>query len=523
MQPFDDRLSVETDSQNEEVITFLRHAHGILVGTEPAASQQKQALASVRQRLLETRQDTPEIVEAHSHRPPLLLVDMTSTPEKALLLPTRGTSSTRKGGWQRSFSLIAAALVAALVVGSLLTVLSTAKQSQMGTTPGGQAIYALSGGWMQKINIVDGSLLWKHRVSTQRQNYTTFTVAENGIVYITAQQKLFALKTSNGSLLWSKNIDGIGGARPIVGNNKLYLILWKDVAKYDNHTTLEAFNALSGKMLWQYERNGLLSSFAVLNDTIYVGRDLSLLPMNNTNLQANFYLLALRAADGSEQWHVHLDDPSLVSSSGGITVVNGKIYVEGNRKVKTGKADADFQSYIYAYSAGDGTFLWRSPVPGPGYAQVSFVEQNVVYVNSSNGLSALNEQNGRLLWTHTGGRLDGSYAFQKDKIFGAETRPDGVYLVEMNALNGAVIAQHRIKTQTIASIQLTPVMANAQKPIQAFAAAFIFTATLVSPNVTYMMTTLDNHLEAFSNTTGKRLWSTSLPGEPHPIILDLAA
>jgi hypothetical protein len=35
--------------------------------------------------------------------------------------------------------------------------------------------------------------------------------------------------------------------------------------------------------------------------------------------------------------------------------------------------------------------------------------------------------------------------------------------------------------------------------------------------------TPDGHMEAFSNGTGKRLWSIQLPGPPWPIILTYTA
>lgn len=69
-------------------------------------------------------------------------------------------------------------------------------------------------------------------------------------------------------------------------------MLWKDSSKYDDHTSLEAFDALSGQQIWHYDHNDLFSNFAVANDTVYSALDLNPSPINN-NFHANFDLFAL--------------------------------------------------------------------------------------------------------------------------------------------------------------------------------------------------------------------------------------
>src|SRR5260221_6334420 len=295
MQSFDDRLPAEMDPQNEELIDLLRQVHGVPAGAEPEPEQQALALASVRQRLLAR-------LAASSPNSALRLVEINEAPEAPSLLAQKSAVPVGRHGWPRRFALIAASLVVALLVGSMLAIFRLAKPGPSAATRGPAAIYVVSGGWLQKFNAQDGALLWKDQVAGNDKP------AGNGIVYVAVQQKLLALKASDGRLLWSEDIDGVTGAKPVVENSTLYLLLWKDGTKYDNHGSLEAFDALSGRRLWHYD-GPLLSRFAVVNQVGYGGLSLS-------DNRANFDLFALDAANGSQQWRVHIDDPSITSTSG---------------------------------------------------------------------------------------------------------------------------------------------------------------------------------------------------------------
>jgi len=120
MQPFEDLSSAEMDPQNEDLLVFLHQVYDIPVGADPEPAQRELALAKVRQRLLESRREPAK-------QPVLRLLDGAETLDSQALFLQQRTNVTRKSGWKRSFALLAAALLVALIVGSLLTVFNLTK------------------------------------------------------------------------------------------------------------------------------------------------------------------------------------------------------------------------------------------------------------------------------------------------------------------------------------------------------------------------------------------------------------
>lgn len=506
MQTFDDLSPVEMDPQNEDVIAFLSQVHGQPAGAEPTPEQASQALARVRQRLLTARLELLEVV-GESERVPeqtLRLLETAHEPEEVPLPHAVSVLPAHRRGWQRRFSLLAASLTLMLVVGSMLVVFNLASPGPAGS--GQQAVYAFTGGWLQKFDAQTGALFWKKQILPD--NLDALNAANNGLVYVLMQQKLFAFKESDGSLLWDVSIDGTGFDKLIVDHTRLYVMLWKDGSHYDNHTSLEAFDALSGQRLWHYDHNGLYpNNFAVASDMVYGVFDLNPEPVTD-NVHANSVLFALHATDGSEAWHKSIDDPSLSSVGGVLAVANDTLYI-------TEYSATSYSPYLYAYNASNGAFVWRSPalqhgqIPAlaePYTDSLFFIGSQRVYIFTDGVLSALDEQNGRLLWKHAGGLLSEKYTLVGNTIFSGETHSDGNYIVALNALTGQITAQHRIgtfKPQIKMENGWTTFSENDLK----------FATMLVSPDITYVMSP-DRHLLAFNNATGKQFWSALLAGTP---------
>ena len=111
----------EMDQQNQRLMQDLRRMY-------PTRAQVAQPLARVQQRLFHSGDGTPQ--------------DEVSTPPPPLSLRTRqarGSTANPKGkAWQRRVGTLAAAVFAALLVGTLVLVLNLAHQSRTGgpTTPG---------------------------------------------------------------------------------------------------------------------------------------------------------------------------------------------------------------------------------------------------------------------------------------------------------------------------------------------------------------------------------------------------
>jgi outer membrane protein assembly factor BamB len=121
------------------------------------------------------------------------------------------------------------------------------------------------------------------------------------------------------------------------------------------------------------------------------------------------------------------------------------------------------------------------------------VAQGILYTPFQKGIYALNEQNGKLLWSHSSKVSSGvSFALNDGKIFGTENDGKGDSIIELDASNGKLIAQHPIEAS------IAPSNGNGLK-----------SADLVSANATYVISP-ESNLDALDNQTGIRLWSVSL-------------
>ncbi len=522
MQPFDDRSPDELDPKNEKVIAFFKLAHDLSAKPALEPEQETHALDRVRRRLLEVQQrqdehlwNMPELDEINAE------ASLSSEP-RPLALP--------KQGWSRRFALLAAVLVLTLIVGSLLTVVTLKKQAAFTAAGGQQPVYALSGGWLQKFAAQNGSLLWKSQVqiSNHQAGLRTFTPASNGVVYISADQKIVALSANDGHLLWSSAVDGEIDSRPVFENTTLFVIVKKSSTNKTTHTSLEAFDAVSGKQLWQYAQDGLFASFDVVNQVVYGGINVTVPSTSQNQVYAKFDLFALKATDGTVRWRVHMNDPLLVSTAGEITVAPGKIYVEADTLEETASS-AHGYSHLYTYDASNGAFLWHTPDALNPILGSLLPGKQTAFATSGAFLYALHEQNGQLLWSYKnkdGGPLSCSLTPQTQDILCLETEGSSTYMVELGANDGQVIARHLLEHFGATGIPLTPSpSANKGKLPQSTAVSrptspslLLFPILLAGENVSYVVTSA-GYLDAFDNQSGKHLWSVRLTGMPGPVVL----
>lgn len=525
MQPFDDLLPIETDRANADLIAFLRQSHDLPIVTEaePEPQQQELALASVRQRLLAMRQEQRE---ESTQKPALRLLAPTETPEvTALPLPEK-TLPARKSGWRRSFALLAATLLAALVVGSLLTVFTLAKQNSQGKhgqvtgeSTRQQSIYLCEGGWVQKIDVKTGQLTWKYQIpglaKMDREYAKGYIVVENTIVYVTIAQHLFALQARDGTALWHVDLNGLVATQPVIQNDVLYLAVYIEPGS----SAVEALNASSGSRIWQYTQYsdaGEMADIQVLDGVVYGSLTLQGL---TPNTKIDSYLFAVRSKDGSQLWKVH--SAITTGSIGHMTVVNGHLYVTGTMTVSR----TVYHQYVYAYNASNGAFLWHSTILDFGLSS-PLVVQGTLYLIADEGLFAFDPQNGRLLWQYTRSAYmplpaqepsdnpSDSISIQNGTIFliGLDEAYNDV-IIELNASNGKLIAHHRIENfnnvRVNQPIQTPGTKGNGKAPESMVFS--MFASYVVSNDVSYVATS-NGTLDALSNQTGVRLWSARLAG-----------
>lgn len=548
MQPFDDLLPDEIDPQNEEIVTFLRHAHDIsnLNAAEPEPQQQALALATVRQRLLETRQaqlieESAPVSSDFSQRPV-----PPARPEKNLV---------RHRPWERRLALLVAAFCVLLLVGSLLAVFGLLRPgaqdqgagSRLGVPATARWLYVLTSGWLQKIDAASGVLDWQAQLPQQQPSSLppmNFPLVGNGAVYVTVGNTLLAFNAQRGEQLWSVKLQGGSAdasamdAQPVLANGHLYLGLRLENTDgvLSNEVILDVLDAASGRVLWQYHPSGVIQGIVVDKATVYVSID-----TYDTNL--HHALVALSTADGLQKWIVksnasHVVSLGLLNADDHMVVKDGIIY-ELLSSPACGTTDG---SCIFASRADNGALLWHSPnlVPAAFMKQNEFAfwfqgsliaAGNALYFDSSAGLYAVDASNGRPLWRQSEGSLltskpanhplsepfagkgnpGTSFVVVGSSIYRIEMTGQGNYMTTLQASNGKVIARKRIEGFARSG--------SARGDAKQYVGTLLLEG-LMAPTMSYVFPAV-GHLDALDNRTGARLWSVSLAMEG-PVVLMVA-
>jgi outer membrane protein assembly factor BamB len=198
----------------------------------------------------------------------------------------------------------------------------------------------------------------------------------DGVAYAgTLDNAVYALRVSDGSLLWRFNTNVSVDDSPLVANGVVYVRA--NVAQGPGYLAgyVFALRASDGTLLWRFTRGNYVSTPTVVNGVAYVG-------------SGDGTLSALRASDGTLLWRYTtkgtVDDSPLV--------VNGVVLVNAN--VDQGPA------YLYALRASDGSLLWRYATP-QGFAYMPTVVNGVAYTDAPEGLVALRVSDGTLLWRYS--------------------------------------------------------------------------------------------------------------------------
>ncbi len=198
--------------------------------------------------------------------------------------------------------------------------------------------------------------------------------AGTGVAYAgTFNNAVYALRASNGSLLWRTQINGSVDELPVVANGIVYV---SSSEGQDEPSHLYALRASDGSVLWRFDDNNYGSyiySPLVNDNVIYIATQ-------------GDGIIALRASDGRQLWRFTAQDGSSYQMS---SLVNGILYVSAGNY---GQASA-----VYALRASDGRVLWRYTTDG--LADTYAGPDGVVYVLLQDKLAALRAGDGHQLWS----------------------------------------------------------------------------------------------------------------------------
>jgi outer membrane protein assembly factor BamB len=259
----------------------------------------------------------------------------------------------------------------------------------------------------------------------------SISIDSSGNLYVTAANKLLAID-SDGNLLWSKDVGGIGATAMssdestiyAVGGKVLYAFsssgekqLWSFTEPTDNiygeptvssdgtiyigswDTYVYAVNS-DGSLKWKYQTDGSIAPLAsptLSNDgnTIYVGS-------GDRNKDEGGTLYALNS-DGTLKWKVENLDGGRVS--GPIVGADGTIYATGSGR-------------LHAFDK-NGNKLWESDKDTASSLTPSLSSDGTLYVGTSGGIVyAINASTGKTKWSYQTGQNPDYTGDPKDPQYG---------------------------------------------------------------------------------------------------------
>jgi outer membrane protein assembly factor BamB len=180
----------------------------------------------------------------------------------------------------------------------------------------------------------------------------------NKAVYLATDDGIYALRASDGTLRWrypagdprsGPYLAGISSA--VLVGNTLYVSATPQAVWSGSPTmTIAALRASDGSVIWSRQMpSGIGARLAVSNGVVYVSPNArGRLPSDGGAPDGDYLLYALRASDGTQVWRYRADEP-IISA----------LAVAGNMRYVATTAN------VYALRSAGATLLWRSPI-GPG-------------------------------------------------------------------------------------------------------------------------------------------------------------
>jgi outer membrane protein assembly factor BamB len=192
----------------------------------------------------------------------------------------------------------------------------------------------------------------------------------NGVAYLgTVDNAVYALRMSDGRVLWKRQIDGSVNTQPIVSNGRVYV---SSYAGQNGPGYVYALQANNGSVLWRHTSEGYMYvTTSEDGGTLYVA--------------AQDGIDALLSSDGYMLWHFSTKG----ASSDNPVVANRIIYATSSLNGEPGT--------LYALDASTGRLLWQ--YQEGDYVSVSIVSNGIAYLDSNDGtLAALRVSDGHALW-----------------------------------------------------------------------------------------------------------------------------
>ncbi|GHO93201.1 hypothetical protein KSF_032490 [Reticulibacter mediterranei] len=264
-----------------------------------------------------------------------------------------------KQQWMQKWSILAAAVVMAIVVGSLITVLQLTHRSSsggaisMGTSeqqtpatkkapPTDPGIYLGLFNQLVKVDKQTHKVLWRFVVRSDPKDGPMFQdpqvhdapLVANGMVYFTAWTgRMYAVDAQTGLLRWERNFQADLGPLKMA-NDILYISAGLHVPG-SLSDSIYALDPADGTTKITYKMKGQI--MGIFDGIMYVNGGAT--------------LIAVKVSDGSQIWATAIDAKGQQRFNTNIYLKNGKLYASS-----MGPRD----SYVYVIDPQNGKIVWLS-------------------------------------------------------------------------------------------------------------------------------------------------------------------
>lgn len=266
----------------------------------------------------------------------------------------------------------------------------------------------------------DGMLLWQAQVGDGGDGRVLLAVNRDTIYAATEDGLLTALRTSDGTQQWQYQTDC---------HYSKVLITRSDALYFAGCSTVSAFRAGTGTLLWRFQTGDAIEPHPLLSDDVlYVG-------------SSNHTIYAVRVSDGRLLWQNRTGDFSLVPA----TVMDGVIYI-------TAENPSDgpiFTMILYAFRASDGKLLWhfqRSADESPLVAS-----HGVIYLGTFSqfklpeSIVALRASDGKILWRYQTDAVGASFSGLSNGVLYVSSASDTAQDVSaLRTSDGVLLWHYRI-------------------------------------------------------------------------------
>jgi outer membrane protein assembly factor BamB len=266
------------------------------------------------------------------------------------------------------------------------------------TVADGRVFISTYRGGFYALDLKDGRPVWKasfgatlpaayeqqtgaHPVSFNGDFILSTAAVDRGTVIVGGGDGLIhAFDASSGAPKWSFHTGGRVRSSPAVSDGVVYVGSW-DGSVY-------ALTAVNGKLIWRYDTKGrtlnsadygfdrrsILSSPAVVADTVYVG-------------SRDAHLYALDAKSGTLKWSYNYEKENMTWVVGSPAVSDGVVY--------STTSDGRF---VHALQAADGKELWRLTMPSVSWTSPAVAGPALYVTNQSGALYVIDRANGKERW-----------------------------------------------------------------------------------------------------------------------------